>query len=107
MQAWQSDAAVLLRKILLLEAEMLQQQKKAATGILPWTLPSVSREDGSGTRGAFIELFGIEEEVDGEKVDMTTEGAQITNSTSVMMTTVAGDEYAIGYVSLWNSRTTV
>ena len=36
----------------------------------------------------------------GEKVDMTTEGAQITNSTSVMMTTVAGDEYAIGYVSL-------
>lgn len=60
----------------------------------------VSREDGSGTRGAFIELFGIEEEVDGEKVDMTTEEAQITNSTSVMMTTVAGDEYAIGYVSL-------
>lgn len=60
----------------------------------------VSREDGSGTRGAFIELFGIEEEVNGEKVDMTTEGAQITNSTSVMMTTVAGDEYAIGYVSL-------
>lgn len=61
----------------------------------------VSREDGSGTRGAFVELFGIEEEQDnGEKVDMTTEEAQITNSTSVMLTTVAGDEYAIGYVSL-------
>nr|WP_307999841.1 substrate-binding domain-containing protein [uncultured Merdimonas sp.] len=60
----------------------------------------VSREDGSGTRGAFVELFGIEEEKDGEKVDMTTEEAQITNSTSVMMTTVAGDDYAIGYVSL-------
>lgn len=60
----------------------------------------VSREDGSGTRGAFIELFGIEEEIEGEKVDMTTEEAQITNSTSVMLTTVAGDEYAIGYVSL-------
>lgn len=60
----------------------------------------VSREDGSGTRGAFIELFGIEEEKDGEKVDMTTEEAQITNSTSVMLTTVAGDDYAIGYVSL-------
>lgn len=60
----------------------------------------VSREDGSGTRGAFIELFGIEEKVDGEKVDMTTEEAQITNSTSVMMTTVSGDEYAIGYISL-------
>lgn len=60
----------------------------------------VSREDGSGTRGAFIELFGIEEKIDGEKVDMTTEEAQITNSTSVMMTTVSGDEYAIGYISL-------
>ena len=61
----------------------------------------VSREDGSGTRGAFIELFGIEEkDENGEKVDYTTEEAQITNSTSVMMTTVAGDDYAIGYVSL-------
>ena len=61
----------------------------------------VSREDGSGTRGAFIELFGIEEkDANGEKIDNTTEEAQITNSTSVMMTTVAGDEYAIGYISL-------
>ena len=60
----------------------------------------VSREDGSGTRGAFIELFGIQEEVDGEKVDMTTTEAQITNNTSVMMTTVEGNEYAIGYISL-------
>ncbi len=61
----------------------------------------VSREDGSGTRGAFIELFGIEEkDADGNKVDNTTEDAQITNSTSVMLTTVAGDDYAIGYVSL-------
>ena len=60
----------------------------------------LSREDGSGTRGAFIELFGIEEEKNGEKVDMTTDEAQITNNTSVMMTTVAGDDYSIGYVSL-------
>ena len=60
----------------------------------------VSREDGSGTRGAFVELFGIEEEKDGEKVDMTTDEASVTNSTSVMMTTVAGDEAAIGYTSL-------
>ena len=61
----------------------------------------VSREDGSGTRGAFIELFGIEEKNDaGEKVDMTTEMAEITNSTSVMMTTVAGNPNAIGYISL-------
>lgn len=60
----------------------------------------ISREDGSGTRGAFVELFQVEEEVDGEDVDMTTEEANITNSTSVMMSTVAGDEYAIGYISL-------
>ena len=61
----------------------------------------ISREDGSGTRGAFIELFGIEVKNDaGEKVDMTTDDAEITNSTSVMMTTVAGNKNAIGYVSL-------
>ena len=60
-----------------------------------------SREDGSGTRGAFIELMGIEQkDSDGNKVDMTTVDAQITNSTAVMMTTVAGDPYSIGYISL-------
>ena len=67
----------------------------------------VSREDGSGTRGAFIELFGIEEKQGDEKVDMTTEEASITNSTSVMMTTVAGDENAIGYISLGSLNDTV
>lgn len=61
----------------------------------------VSREDGSGTRGAFIELFGIEEEDEnGEKVDKTYEKAEVTNSTSVMLTTVEGNKNAIGYVSL-------
>lgn len=68
----------------------------------------VSREDGSGTRGAFIELMGIEEKDEsGEKVDMTTEDANITNSTEVMMSTVAGDDYAIGYVSLGSLGDTV
>ena len=68
----------------------------------------VSREDGSGTRGAFIELFGIEEKnAAGEKVDMTTQAAVITNSTSVMMTTVAGDLHAIGYISLGSLNDTV
>lgn len=67
----------------------------------------VSREDGSGTRGAFIELFGIEEKEGDEKVDKTTEEASITNSTSVMMTTVAGDENAIGYISLGSLNDTV
>ena len=68
----------------------------------------VSREDGSGTRGAFIELLGIEEKNDaGEKVDHTTDRAEITNSTAVMMTTVAGNENAIGYVSLGSLNDTV
>ena len=71
------------------------------------TINVISREDGSGTRGAFIELFGIEEEKDGEKVDMTTTDVSITNSTSVMMTTVAGDENAIGYISLGSLNDTV
>ena len=61
----------------------------------------VSREDGSGTRGAFIELFGIEEkDADGNKVDNTISTAEITNSTSVMITTIAGNKSAIGYISL-------
>lgn len=68
----------------------------------------VSREDGSGTRGAFIELFGIEEKNDaGEKMDMTTEDAEITNSTSVMMTTISGNTEAIGYISLGSLNDTV
>lgn len=68
----------------------------------------ISREEGSGTRGAFIELFGVEEkDADGNKVDMTTEEANITNSTSVMMTTVAGSEYAIGYISMGSMNDTV
>lgn len=61
----------------------------------------VSRENGSGTRGAFIELMGIEEKgEDGSKVDKTTQEAVIANKTDVMLTNVAGDEYGIGYVSL-------
>lgn len=67
-----------------------------------------SREDGSGTRGAFVELFGIEQkDANGEKVDLTTASAAITNSTSVMMTSVAGDENGIGYISLGSLNDTV
>ncbi len=67
-----------------------------------------SREDGSGTRGAFIELLGIEQkDANGDKVDMTTTSAAITNSTSVMMTSVAGDPNGIGYISLGSLNDTV
>ena len=68
----------------------------------------VSREDGSGTRGAFVELFGIEQKNEqGEKVDYTTLEASITNSTSVMLTTIAGNKNAIGYISLGSLNDTV
>ncbi len=68
----------------------------------------LSREDGSGTRGAFIELFGIEKkDANGKKVDYTTDEAAITNSTAVMLTSVAGDNYAIGYVSLGSLNNSV
>lgn len=57
----------------------------------------ITREEGSGTRGAFTELFGI---IDENKVDMISDSAEVTNSTSVMITTVAGNKNAIGYISL-------
>jgi len=68
----------------------------------------ISREDGSGTRGAFIELFGVEEKNDaGEKVDNTTVTAEITNNTAVMMTSVAENKNAIGYISLGSLNDTI
>lgn len=66
-------------------------------GAITGAINVVSREDGSGTRDAFVELMGI---VDENENDATTQNAEITNSTSVMMSTVQGNEKAIGYVSL-------
>ncbi len=72
------------------------------------TISVISREDGSGTRGAFVELFGVEEkDANGNKIDNTTLEAIITNSTSVMITSVVGDEKAIGYISLGSLNDTV
>ena len=68
----------------------------------------VSREDGSGTRGAFIELVGVEQkDADGKKVDYTTLDAEVVNSTSVVLQTVAGNVAAIGYISLGSLNDTV
>ena len=68
----------------------------------------LSREEGSGTRGAFVELFGIEKkDASGKKVDYTTDEAAVTNSTAVMLTSVASDKYAIGYISLGSLNKTV
>jgi phosphate transport system substrate-binding protein len=68
----------------------------------------ISREEGSGTRGAFIELMGVEKkDADGKKVDYTTDAAEIANSTNLVMTSVAGNEKAIGYISLGALNNTV
>lgn len=68
----------------------------------------ISREDGSGTRGAFIELFGVEEkDANGNKADKTSTEAKVVNKTDVMLTDVAGDDYAVGYVSLGSLNDTV
>ncbi len=74
----------------------------------PKEITVVSREDGSGTRGAFIELMGVEEkDADGNKVDNTTVDALIANSTNVVMSQVAGNKAAIGYISLGSLNDTV
>ena len=84
------------------------EETEAAGGSMSGAITVLSREDGSGTRGAFIELMGIEQkDADGNKVDMTVDTAEITNSTSVMMTTVAGNTNAIGYVSLGSLDTSM
>jgi phosphate transport system substrate-binding protein len=68
----------------------------------------ISREDGSGTRGAFIELFGIQgKNAAGEPFDYTVDTADITNSTSVMITSVAQNSQAMGYISLGSLGLTV
>lgn len=68
----------------------------------------VTREEGSGTRGAFVELFGIEEKAqDGTKIDKTTKEAITQMKTDTVLTTVAGNEYAIGYVSTGSLNDTV
>ena len=65
------------------------------------TINVITREDGSGTRGAFTEIVGIlEEDANGNEVDRTYIEAIVQNSTDAVMTTVAGDEYSIGYISL-------
>lgn len=78
------------------------------TGAASGPITVISREDGSGTRGAFIEIFKVEEkDADGKKVDMTTEEAEISNSTEVMIQSVAGNPSAIGYISLGSLDDTV
>ena len=78
------------------EGETTEETTEEASG-MTGAISVISREEGSGTRGAFVELMGV---VDEDDNDITTVNAEITNSTSVMLTTVAGNPAAIGYVSL-------
>ena len=89
-------------------ADSAANAETAAAAKLTTDITVVSREDGSGTRGAFVELTGVEEkDADGNKADRTTEDAIIANSTDVVMTQVAGNESAIGYISLGSLNDTV
>ena len=90
------------------EAPAAEATEAPAPAALTSDIVVVSREDGSGTRGAFIELFGVEQkDADGKKIDYTTLDAEIVNSTSVVLQTVSGNEAAIGYISLGSLNDTV
>jgi len=68
----------------------------------------ITREDGSGTRSAFIELFGIEvKDADGNKKDYTTKEAVTAKQTDIMITNVTMNQYAIGYISLGSMNDSV
>lgn len=72
------------------------------------TITVISREEGSGTRDAFEELFSLQEKnAEGKKYSLTTTDAEIYSSTSVVLTSVAGDKNAIGYLSLGSLKDTV
>lgn len=91
--------------------------KKYALGLLAGLLFSanamaeniypISREMGSGTRGAFVEIFEVQKKINDKKVDATTQKAEVTNSTGVMIATVAGSKNSIGYISLGALNDTV
>ena len=90
------------------EAPAAEATEAPAPAAFDQDIVVVSREDGSGTRGAFIELVGVEQkDADGNKVDYTTLDAEVVNSTSVVLQTVAGNVAAIGYISHGSLNDTV
>lgn len=83
-------------------------QDSGSEGTFGGTITVISREDGSGTRGAFVELTGVEgKDANGEKIDNTTVEAVIASKTDAVLTNVAGDEKAIGYISMGSLNDTV
>ena len=90
------------------EEDKKEEETKDTADQADYDFSVISREEGSGTRGAFIELVGLEEEAaDGTKEDKTTVDAVVQNSTNGVMTSVAQDPNAIGYISLGSLNDTV
>ena len=89
-----------LAVILMVSAVILSLSFASGASETNSKINAISREEGSGTRGAFVELTGVEEKIDGVKVDQTTLDAEIASSTSVVITTIEDDKNAIGYISL-------
>lgn len=97
-----------MRKILAIALTLVLALGLSIQALADDAITVVSREDGSGTRGAFIELFGVQvKDASGKKVDQTTEEAEISNSTEVVLTSVAGNPNSIGYASLGSLNDTV
>ena len=97
-----------MKKLMLVFLSLMLLTTGALAALPKREINVISREEGSGTRGAFIELFGIgQKNAEGVKVDYTTDYADITNSTAVMMTSVAGNPYASGYISRGSLNDTV
>lgn len=71
-----------------------------ASCLLANPINAISREDGSGTRSAFVEIFNITKDINGKKVDNISDKIAITNSTGVMITSVKNNKFALGYISL-------
>lgn len=97
-----------MKKMLAILTAALLTLGMAGTALAASTITVVSREAGSGTRSAFVELTGVEtRDADGNKVDRTCEDAIIQNGTAQVMATVQGDVNAIGYISLGSLNDTV
>lgn len=111
MKRWKRDLVGMLVGLMMLltVSGCGAQQDNISSGVgTEEAIGVLTREEGSGTRGAFIELFGIEQKDEaGKKVDYTIDTAAVTDSTAVMMLTVAQDRQAIGYISLGSLNDTV
>ena len=79
------------------ETDNGSEDDSSNTGKAEGSIAVVSREDGSGTRSAFVEIVGV---VDDNDNDLTTQTAIIQDGTGKVIETVSGDNSSIGYISL-------